>query len=149
MLAHSPPLPLVIDYAFQDNITAEYQEGAILALKQRDRVRRVRLQIPAADLQKIIVAMDDEYPILEFLSIALPILDNSATLIFPETLQAPHLRHLLLQGFSLPIRSRLLTTAVGLVTLSLHVLPIHVLPSKCSAPMDFTHAPAGDAWDWL
>ena len=34
-------------------------------------------------------------------------------------LQAPHLRHLALIGFALPIGSRLLTTAVGLVTLYL------------------------------
>jgi hypothetical protein len=89
MLAHSPPLPLVIDYSIQRDITAEDEEGAIFALKQRDRVRRVRLQMPAADLQKLIVAMDEEYPILEFLVITPPILDDIATLIFPETLQAP------------------------------------------------------------
>jgi hypothetical protein len=121
MLAHSPPLPLVIDYTLQLDITAEDEEGAILALKQRDRVRRVRLQMPATNLQKLIVAMDEEYPILEFLVIPLPTKDNSATLIFPETFQAPHLRHLLLQGLALPIRSRLLTTAVGLVTLWLYM----------------------------
>jgi hypothetical protein len=122
MLAHSPPLPLVIDYYFQGDINAEDEEGAILALKQRDRVRRVRLQIPVADLQRLIVAMDEEYPILEFLLIALPKEDSSATLVFPEALQAPHLRHLTLEGPSLPIRSRLLTTAVGLVTLWLHMV---------------------------
>jgi hypothetical protein len=71
--------------------------------------------------------------------------DNSTILIFPETLQAPHLRHLTLRGFALPIGSRLLTTAVGLVTLYLSWPPIHLLPSKYSAPMDFIHAPAGDA----
>jgi hypothetical protein len=122
MLAHSPPLPLVIEYVAKEGITAEDEEDAILALNQRARVRRVRLQMPAANLQKLIVAMDEEYPILEFLVIMLPVLDNSATFIFPETLQAPHLRHLALRGFSLPIRSRLLTTAVSLVTLWLHMV---------------------------
>ena len=45
MLAHSPPLPFVIDYRLDkdDGITVEDEEGAILALKQYDRVRRVRL----------------------------------------------------------------------------------------------------------
>ena len=62
-------------------------------------------------------------------------------LIFPETLQAPHLRHLSLIGFALPIATRLLTTAVGLVTLC---VVIQLLPTKYSAPMDFIHAPAGD-----
>jgi hypothetical protein len=42
-------------------------------------------------------------------------------LILPETLQAPHLRHLTLDGFALPIGSRLLTAAVGLVTLYLYM----------------------------
>jgi hypothetical protein len=121
MLAHSPPLPLVIEYYFRRDLTAGDEEGAILALKHRDRVRRVRLSMPVADLQKLIVALDDEYPILEFLVILLQKGDNSATLIFPETLQAPHLRHLVLVGFALPIRSRLLTTALGLVTLYLYM----------------------------
>ena len=119
MLAHSPPLPLVVDF-FDDNfdITAEDEEAVILALNQRDRVHRVRLCIPASSLQKIIAAMDEEYPILEYL-ILMPLKeDTSSILILPETLQAPHLRHLSLVGFALPIGSRLLTTAVGLVTLS-------------------------------
>ena len=60
--------------------------------------------------------------------------------IFPETLQA-YLRHLSLIGFALPIATRLLTTAVGLVTLC---VVIHLLPTKYSAPMDFIHTPAGD-----
>ena len=66
--------------------------------------------------------MDEEYPILESLRIALPNEDNSTILRFPETLQAPHLRELRLQGFVLPIGSRLLTSAVGIVTLHLSMI---------------------------
>ena len=121
MLAHSPPLPFVIDYRLDkdDGITVEDEEGAILALKQYDRVRRVRLLKPVTGLQKLIVAMIDEYPILEYLIIGHQERDTSSILIFPETFQAPHLRHLTLSGFTLPIGSRLLTTAVILVTLCL------------------------------
>ena len=120
MLAHSIPLPLVIDYSDKyHDITAEDEEGMVLALKQRDRVRRVRLRIPLTNLQKLVVAMDEEYPILEYLVIMHWIEDNTTIMIFPETFQAPHLRHLVLVGFTLPLRSRLLTTAVGLVTLGL------------------------------
>ena len=38
MLAHSPPLPLVVDYALDEDedMAAEDEEGAILALKQYD-----------------------------------------------------------------------------------------------------------------
>jgi hypothetical protein len=122
MLAHSPPLPLIIDYRipFKDLDTKD-EEGAILALKQRDRVHRVRLHLPVTSLQKLISVMDEEYPNLEYLIIAPPDKDRSSILILPETLQAPHLRHLTLVGFALPIGSRLLTAAVGLVTLSLIV----------------------------
>ena len=120
MLAHSPPLPLAIDYLNEHADTAsEDEEGAILALKQSNRVRRVRLGMPVTSLQKLIVVMDDEYPILEYLIIIQPDEDESSISQFPETLHAPNLRHLALQGFTLPIGSRLLTTAVGLVTLGL------------------------------
>jgi hypothetical protein len=112
-------LPLIVDY-FEEyhDITTEDEEGAILALKQRDRLRRVRLRMPGSSLQKLTMAIDEDYPILEYLVI-MPRIEDSMTLKFPETLQAPHLRHLALAGFTLPIRSRLLATAVGLVTLSL------------------------------
>ena len=123
MLEHSPPLPLDIDYQ-GDDITAEDEEIAILALKQYNRARRVRLGMLVANLQNVIVAMDDEYPVLEYLIITNSgedeQEDESSICQFPETLQAPHLRHLMLIGpFALPIGSRLLTTAIGLVTFCL------------------------------
>ena len=118
MLAHSPPLPLIIDY-FGD-ITAEDEEGIILALGLRDRVRRVRLGMPFPKLQKLIMAIDGEYPVLEYLIMDPSTMDKSTALILPEALQTPHLRHLTLRGFALPsVGCRLLTTAMGLVTLSL------------------------------
>jgi hypothetical protein len=122
MLDHSPPLPLIIDYDEQDdNITAEDEEGIVLSLKQYDRVRRIRLRLSVQTLQKLIMAISEEYPILEYLILGSP--EQGATILtLPETLQAPHLRHLLLGGFSLPIESRLLTTAVGLVTVCLVIV---------------------------
>jgi hypothetical protein len=118
MLAHSPPLPLVIDYL--DDITADEEGGIIFALEQRDRVRRIRFQLPIPKLQKLIT-ITEEYPILEYLIIGPSIEDNSSVFRIPETLQAPHLRHLSLTSFALPIGSRLLTTATGLVTLNLRI----------------------------
>jgi hypothetical protein len=117
MLAHSPPLPLVIDY-YYDDITAEDEEAIILALAQRDRVRRIRFGIPVLQLQKLIMAIDGEYPILEYLILAVPPEDKRTILTLPETLHTPHLRHLAI-SCSIPIRFQLLTTAVGLVTLNL------------------------------
>ena len=124
MLEHSHSLPLIIDYFLdEDNdFTAEDEEGLILALKRYDRVRRVRLFMPPTNLQKFIAAMDDEYPILEYLIITRPVDDKTTTLIFPETVQAPHLRHLAIRGFAFPIGSRLITTAVDLVTLCLYMI---------------------------
>jgi hypothetical protein len=123
MLVHSPPLPLVLEYIIEnEDLVAEDEEGAILALKQYNRVRRVRLDMPVTSLQKLIVAMDDEYPILEHLIISCPLEDKSSICQFPVTLQAPNLRHLALDGFALPIGSRLLTTVVGLVTLCLSIV---------------------------
>ena len=116
MLALSPPLPLIIDYRLDED---DDEEGAILALKQYDRVRRVRLATSVTRLQKLITAMDSEYLILEYLIIGHQEKDSSSILIFPETLQAPRLHHLALFGVTLPIGSRLLTAAVSLVTLCL------------------------------
>ena len=65
---------------------------------------------------------DNDHPILEHLIITHLAEDKTTMLTFPETLQAPHLRHLALDGFALPIGCRLLTTAIGLVTLCLFVL---------------------------
>ena len=120
MLAHSPPLPLIIDYSYANwDITAEEEERIICALDQHDRIRRVRLQMPrisVPNLQKLVMAIDEEYPVLEYLILESP---KKAALMLPETLQGPHLRHLVLTGFTLPTGSPLLTTAVGLVTLAL------------------------------
>ncbi|KAF8502823.1 hypothetical protein F5888DRAFT_1631905 [Russula emetica] len=121
MLTHSPSLPLVIDY-FDKNreITVEDEEGLVLALQECDRIRRVRLRMPLASLQKVLIAIEEEYPILEFLFMA-PSSGNGTTLKLTETFGAPHLRHLVLMGFTIPTESRLLTTAVDLVVLCLFI----------------------------
>ena len=119
MLTHSPPLPLVIDYESTD-ITAEDEEAINLALAQRDRVRRIRFNLPITKLQKLIMAIDGEYPILEYLILWDPPGDKSTVLILPETLEAPNLHHLAIDcSGSTLMRFRLLTTAVGLVALNL------------------------------
>ena len=120
MLAHSPPLPLTVDYDSKTGITTEDDEkGILLALEQRHRVRHIRLILPDRILRKLVMAIDEEFPILEYLIVA-PLTEES-TVVFPETLQAPHLRHLTLSCFACPIRPRLHPTAAspGLVTLFL------------------------------
>ncbi|KAI0280515.1 hypothetical protein BGY98DRAFT_322003 [Russula aff. rugulosa BPL654] len=68
------------------------------------------------------MTIDEEFPNLEYLILYPPLKDNTA-LMLPETLQAPHLRHLTLHGFACSIRSRLHSTAAGLVTLCLTIIP--------------------------
>ena len=125
MLTHSPPLPLIIHYhMISRKITTDDERGIILALRQRHRVLRVRLTwLDKSLLEKFIAVMDEEYPILEYLTITPLTGDNSTIMTFSETLQAPHLRLLTLRDFSLPMGSRLLTTAVSLV--SLYVVMVH------------------------
>jgi len=130
MLAHSPPFPLVIDYLNGERkITPDDKEGILLALRHCDRVLRIRLRMPVANLKNLIVAMDREFPILEFLYIGSPN-KHKTTLILPKTLEAPHLLHIGLENFAFSIQSSLLLAAVGLKTLSLH----NILPSAYFSP---------------
>jgi hypothetical protein len=123
MLAHSPTVPLIIDYNDINNpdgreLTAEDEKGIQRALQLRDRVRRIRLAISLPNLQKFIMAIADEFPILECLDIQPPAKHHTG-LRLPETLQAPLLRHLILDNIAFPLGSPLLTTAPALVTLML------------------------------
>jgi len=137
MLVHSPPFLLIIDYVDNDReVTAEDDKGILFALQHRDRIRRIRLQVrrPVLILQELITAIDEEFPMLEYLDIRLPTTqDTSITL--PNTLQAPRLNRLILHNFAFPIGSPLLTTAAALVTLTLSsicILPLTVLFQRLS-----------------
>ena len=103
ILAHSPPLAVIIDYVDEDyDITAEDEEGIILALQHRDRVRRIRLGMSVPILRKLVDAQDREFPILESLYVMPREYEMLITtgnynmyLELPETFRAPHIRHLL------------------------------------------------------
>ena len=123
MLLHSPPLPLIIHHDDQNNdLTAEDEEGIMLALKHRDRLRRINLRMPVPSLQKLVMAIESEFPALEFLNIEPPAKHN-ARLSLPLTFEAPQLRYLWLDYFINPIGSLFLSSAVGLVTLILRWIP--------------------------
>jgi hypothetical protein len=117
MLAHSPPLPLIIHYHKNREITAEDESGLLLALSHRDRVRRIDLWGPPNVVGKSVRVMDDKFPILEQMNIYSW---TQVAVDLPMTFQAPNLRHLTLSRASLPIGSSLLTTSITrLVTLEL------------------------------
>jgi hypothetical protein len=129
MLAHSPPLPLIIDHFDENNgINAKDEEGLIHALQQRGRVRRIRLVKPVPILERLIINLDGEFPILEYLIIEHQqylghVTRRNRNLKLPETFRAPHLRHLLLQNFTNLIGSPLFTTMRNLVNLFLNIIP--------------------------
>jgi hypothetical protein len=126
MLAHSPPLPLIIDHLDKGHtITAKDEERITLALRYRERVRHIRLRMPVVNLQRIIEAMHGEFPILESLCIAPPPKHaaSGTNLVLPESFRAPHLRHLLLGNAVCTMGSPLLMPIVGLVRLFLDDIP--------------------------
>jgi hypothetical protein len=121
MLARSPPLPVTI-YYWDCEMTAEDEEGILLALRQCSRVRHICLALRNRNLRKLIMAMDEQFPILERMYVKFRT-KKSTSLVFPGTFQAPNLRHLKLFTASLAIGSPLLTTTAGLVTLILENIP--------------------------
>ncbi len=51
------------------------------------RVRHIRLCIPVSNLQKVIQAIDGEFPMLEYMYIE-PLANDDESIILPETLRA-------------------------------------------------------------
>ena len=132
MLAHSPHLPIVLDYIDETpSIPAEDEEGIILALQQRHRVRHIRLSMPDSDTRKLVPAIDGEFPMLESLSVGLSQENPYKTnLILHKTLQALRLRHLVLENINLSAVLPILTTSLSLVTLVLNeIYPAHSNPN--------------------
>jgi len=132
MLAHSSHLPIALDYIDQNHdIAAGDEEGIMLALQQRHRVRHIRLLMPGSHLRKLVPAIDGEFPMLESLFVELPEEDRYNTnLILPKTFRPPHLCRLLLTDVDLSPVLQILTTCVSLVTLSLHdIYPAYFSPN--------------------
>jgi len=123
MLEHSPPLPIIVNYLDEDReTTAGDEEAILLALQYHDRVRRIGLRMPVTNLLKPIMAMDEQFPVLEHLFIWPPS-EGDMTLMLPTKFQAPVLRQLSLTYVSLPMGSPLLTVATGLTYLELWNMP--------------------------
>ena len=119
MLVHSPFLPLIIDYRDGNrDLVAEDEEVIMLALKHRDRMGRIYLQLPVPSLQKLIPAIEGDFPALEILRIG-PAAKHNTRLMLSPTFKAQQLRHPILDHFTSPFGSPFLTSAVGLATLLL------------------------------
>ena len=141
MLAYSPPFPLIIFHDDNNHDLTPEDEGRIMfALEHRDRVRCIYLEMPVPSFQKLIKAMRDHFPMLEYLYISPPSVHN-ARLVLPATFRAPQLSYLMLNHIDSPIGSPLLTTVVSLVRLSLgwihpstSLYPNHVLQALSLLP---------------
>ena len=143
MLAHSPPLPIIIDHLpkyYKKLANCEEEEGILVALKQRDRVRHIRLIMQAPEIRWLIAAIDEEFPMLEYLCIT-PTIQRVETWVLPTGFRAPRLRYLMLTDFVLPIRSPLLTTEAGLVTLTLDTIhaPSYFSPDDLLERLSLMH----------
>src|SRR5713226_1476494 len=96
LLAYSPHLPLIIDYLDENNdIDAKDEEGLIYALQKRDRVRRIRIRKTVPILERLIINLDGEFPILEYLLIdhqqyLRPVTWGDRNLNLPESFRAPN-----------------------------------------------------------
>ena len=137
MLAHSPPFPIIIDHFNDDGdrpmtMMANDEEGIILALEHRDRVRRIRFRTTFPVAEKVIGSIDGKFPKLEYLCIAPR---YKMDFLFPNTFKAPQLRHLILINLTCPISSPLLSAAVDLVALSL----VNIPPSAYFRPDELLH----------
>ncbi|KAI0290301.1 hypothetical protein BC826DRAFT_1106537 [Russula brevipes] len=139
-LAHLPSIPLIIDYRdtpsyvlvpleprrvatrYWNADTTEDDDGVLHAIQQRDRVRRIALEVKPSTLVKLIAPMDEPFPRLEALSlfsIENPGRDAMLMPTLPREFSAPNLRHLELRGIHLSRGISFLASALFLVTLKL------------------------------
>ena len=141
MLARSPVLPVVVDYADETRgLTVEGEEGLRFALlpERRDRVCRIRLLIRQPYLWRFAAALfGGNFPRLEYLFIKLQERSSaSSSLKLPDTFRAHRLRHLVLTHFGFPLASPILSASVHLVTLSLNMVA-YCLPNDLLERLSF------------
>ena len=117
-LSYLSSLPLVIDYSDGTTTVAQQDEDNIhLGLQQHGRVRGIVLRAPSSSLRMWLEPMNKHYPRLGDLSLWST--TTEASLVLPETFQAPDLRRLALHGIGLSTKLTLLSPAIGLSTLSI------------------------------
>ena len=133
ILAYFPHLPLEVNYMFLwEREQRQAQRNVLLSLQRRHHLRSINLRAPDAVLQRMVIPLDDEFPLLDRLAI---ISDDqsfgaSSGVTLPKTLRAPNLRHLILENFDLQIGAPILTTSIQLVSLGLWRIPAstHIPP---------------------
>jgi hypothetical protein len=138
MLENSPPLPIIIDHNDEDHdLTTTDESGIMLALQHRNRIRRIRLYKPGPSLQKVVMAIEEDFPILEHLSLGPP-MKHDTPLVLPSTFEAPQLPRLVLNHFAFPSFSLFMTGLVSITLQWIHpstyLLTHHLLQSLSQLP---------------
>ena len=135
MLSHSPPLPLIINYDLERLLSANEEEGILLALQKHNRVRRFRLCAPTSTaLDKFLAVMNGSFPLLDHLGLCIEHsnpdwYENKGDRVdlsrLPQSFQAPRLRQLDLRwvGHVTEVRLPLLATLTHLAYLALAITP--------------------------
>ena len=124
-LDHLPSLPLFVDYRHIGPritmLTEQDELGIYNALRLHGRVHHIDLKLPPSILRKFVLLMDEQFPILEHLSLSFSATSskNNLPLTLPKAFLAPNLRHLTLPSINPPRRLQLLISTVSLVTLEL------------------------------
>ena len=122
MLDHLPPLPLFVNYRSTTRLTEQDELGIYHIFRLHGRIRHIELALSPSILRKALALMNENFPILEHLSLTGPFSPDSGhrlPLTLPKGFLAPNIRHLTLISIGLPKRLRVLTSTVSLVTLTI------------------------------
>jgi hypothetical protein len=98
MLAHFPCFSLVIDYGDEEReVTTQDEEGIMLALRYHHQVCHFRLCMPISSIQRLVLLLDGEFPVLRYLHLD-PLTSDDSGLSLPCTFNAPRLHHFILRN---------------------------------------------------
>jgi hypothetical protein len=146
ILDNLPPLPLFLNYSDEDPdeeiyatfypaiITRPYEWGIYHALRLRDRLLHIHLNLLPPILHSALELLDGHFTMLEQLSLSFTE-KNQIPLTLPKAFLAPNLRHLALPDINLPGGLQFLTTTASLATLKLSNIktPIYFFPKLLMA----------------
>ena len=114
---HLPSLPIVIDYRGWD--VAGTDADIFHAIQQYDRIRHAALKAPLPSMDKLIVPMNEPFPILESSSQSSTTAHEESTKLTIPTTFLPPILHLLTSRGCLPKELPVLASSVSLVMLKL------------------------------
>jgi hypothetical protein len=133
MLANSPPLPLVIYWGNPGTLdTEESVKNIHLALRHRDRVRRIKLRLSESSLKDVFASMEGDFPALETFQLYCSSTSNFDAKL-PSTFRAPNIRDLQMSDLTLlaPEQpSPFLSSSASIVSLSLEEITSDLSPER-------------------